>query len=326
VVPDSDPSIPQIYKDKGLKFDGSKALNAIYLRPYPGYGNISYIEMAGSSNYHSLQVTVNRRLSRTFTFGLAYTWSKTMDTADNDTSATGYPTEIRVREYKRALFDRRQSLMFNYVWNLPGLSSKLHNNALIMQIFDNWQLSGLAGFLSGFPMELSFPTLVPVRSQSITGSPDYAPRLLLTGDITGPRTREQWFDPSVLKLPDIGSAGYGPRMYFSGPAWIGTDLSIFKNILLGDSETGRRIQLRVEMFNALNHTCFYVGNGTLNWNIAADFSDYTAKQQFSPAWVSNTRTGINPATGKLGRALGELTTPWPNAARRVIQLAAKLYF
>jgi hypothetical protein len=62
------------------------------------------------------------------------------------------------------------------------------------------------------------------------------------------------------------------------------------------------------------------------WNIAADSSDYYAKQQFNPAYVSLTHTGVNPATGKLGRALGEVSSLWPNAARRVIQLAAKIYF
>jgi hypothetical protein len=232
----------------------------------------------------------------------------------------------RPRHCLSRLSARRQTLIFNYVWNLPGLGSKLHDNALIKQIFDNWQLSGIVGFLSGFPTEVGFPTFLPNRAQSITGSPDYTPRLLLTGDTTGPRTREQWFDPSVLKLPDIGSAGYGPRMYISGPAWIGTDLSIHKNFLLGENEGGRRIQIRLEMFNALNHPCFSSANTALTWNIAADFSDYYARQQFSPAWVSLTRTGVNPATGKLGRALGEVNTQWSSASRRVIQFAAKIYF
>src|SRR5690606_24674724 len=50
-----------------------------FLRPYPGLGNITYREGSGSSNYHALQVKADRRLSQGLQFGVAYTYSKTMD-------------------------------------------------------------------------------------------------------------------------------------------------------------------------------------------------------------------------------------------------------
>ncbi|MGH9940488.1 MAG: carboxypeptidase regulatory-like domain-containing protein, partial [Blastocatellia bacterium] len=40
VVLDEDPGIAQVYKTAGLKFDGSKALTANFLRRFPGYGNV----------------------------------------------------------------------------------------------------------------------------------------------------------------------------------------------------------------------------------------------------------------------------------------------
>jgi hypothetical protein len=327
VVPDSDSSIPQAYKDKGYKFDGSKALNAVYLRPMPGYGAVNLLEFMGSSNYHSLQVTVNRKFTRSLTYSASYTWGKVMTTANGDTSTVGYPSDIRGYEYRRADFDRRQILTFNWVWNLPKLSPKLHDNMIIKQVFDNWEMSGISQWSSGSPWEFGFPSIQPSRSQSITGSPDYAARVLLTGDPTGERSRTQWFDPSVLKLPDIGSAGYGPRMYMSNPGVNNTDLSIYKNIPLG-GDGSRRIQLRFEIFNVANHANFSGVNSGLTWNIASDFSDYYAKQKFDPSYVRNTRTGVNPAsaTSKLGQALGEVNALYASNARRVIQLAAKLYF
>jgi hypothetical protein len=327
VVPDSDPSIPQIYKDKGFKFDASKALNAAFLRPYPGYGDISFLEFAGSSNYHSMQATVSRRFSRDLTYALGYTWGKTMDTLDSDTGTVGYPTDIRTHEYRRAGFDRRHILTVRYVWYLPRLSTKLHSNALVRQIFDDWEFSGISIFASGVPYEFAFPNLQPTRSQSITGSPDYAPRLLLTGDPTGPRERTMWFDPSVLRLPDIGSAGYGPRTYLSGPALHQHDIMLHKNFPIGRGDNDRRIQLRFEMFNAFNHPSFWTANGGLVWNVAADFSDYSAHRQFNDQWVRNTRAGVNPPSNpKLGQALGEVNNLYPSGSRRVIQLAAKVYF
>ena len=46
----------------------------------------------------------------------------------------------------------------------------------------------------------------------------------------------------------------------------------------------------------------------------------------NPSYVRNTRTGVNPATGRLGRALGEVNGLYGSQARRVIELAAKIYF
>jgi hypothetical protein len=50
-----------------------------FLRPYPGYGSITYYDNSGYSNYNALQVAANRRFIRGLQFGLAYTYSKTMD-------------------------------------------------------------------------------------------------------------------------------------------------------------------------------------------------------------------------------------------------------
>ena len=221
-----------------------------------------------------------------------------MTTVDTDGGTTTYPADVRAYEYRRAVFDRRHLLVVNYVWNLPRLSKLLNNSILVKQIFDNWELSGTSAFSSGSPWEFGFPSLQPTRLQSITGSPDYPARLLLTGDPTGPRDRTQWFDPSFLKLPDIGSAGYGPRNYMSNPGLNQQDIMIHKNLPIGRGDTSRRIQIRFEMFNAFNHPSFSGVNSGLTWNIAADFSDYYARQQYSNQWVRNTRTGVNPPSNR----------------------------
>jgi hypothetical protein len=331
VVPDSDPTIPQIYKDKGYKFDGSKSLNAVFLRPFPGYGNVTYLDFSGSSNYHSAQVTVNRKFTRNFSYAVAYTFSKAMDTVDGDNNGiSGFNTDIRGYQYKRSSFDRRHILTFNYVWNLPRLSPHLNNNMIAKQVFDNWELSGVTQFASGSPWNFGFPSLQPSRSQSITGSPDYPARLLLTCNPTGSRSRTMWFDASCLKLPDIGSAGYGPLNYMSNPGLNESDISVYKNFPIGGGDTSHRIQIRFEMFNAFNHPSFSGVNSGLNWNIASDFSDYVAHQQYSDQWVRNTRTGVSQPTGanagKIGSALGEVNNLYATGSRRVIQLAAKVYF
>ena len=74
----------RLHKDAGLKFDGSKALPANLVRPFPGLGGIRFEENVATSNFNSLQVAVNRRFSRGFSYSIAYTWSKAMGVAAGD--------------------------------------------------------------------------------------------------------------------------------------------------------------------------------------------------------------------------------------------------
>ncbi len=326
VVPDSDAGIPQIYKDAGLKFDGSKALRSEFLRRYPGYQAINFREYVGSANYHSMQVTLNRKFTRNLTYSLAYTWSKAMDTANGDGEGT-HPENTRGYDYRRASFDRTHVMAINYVWNLPKLSPRLGDHWLAKGVFDDWELSGISQFSTGAPVEFGFGTNPPT-GRSITGSPDLGPRLLLTGDPKGSRTREQWFDYTMFRLPDIGSRGVGPRQFLTWPGTHLHDISIYKNFPFS-GEGSRRVQLRFEMFNAFNHPQFSSANGGLTWEIASDWSNYKERQQASPDWIRNVRGGKfpPPATGdRLGRAVGEVNGQPGVGAARVIQLAAKIYF
>ena len=74
----------QAHKDAGLKFDGSKALPASLVRPFPGLGGIRFEGNVATSNFNSLQVAVNRRFSRGFSYSIAYTWSKAIGVAAGD--------------------------------------------------------------------------------------------------------------------------------------------------------------------------------------------------------------------------------------------------
>jgi len=59
---------------------GANALPVDFLRPYQGFGNISYIEPASSSNYHSMQTSLNRRFKKGLLLGITHTWSKALGT------------------------------------------------------------------------------------------------------------------------------------------------------------------------------------------------------------------------------------------------------
>jgi hypothetical protein len=63
---------------------------------------------------------------------------------------------------------------------------------------------------------------------------------------TGPGTE----DPAAFRAPAAGTFGNAPRNIIINPAEMQSDLALFKNFSLGAT---RRLQVRAEAFNFLNH-------------------------------------------------------------------------
>jgi hypothetical protein len=326
VVPTADASIADVYKNAGLSFDGSKALPADFLSRFRGYGTVQMKTFGGSSNYHSLQATVQRRFRQGLSLGAAYTWSKALGTASDVEGNFININCSRCFDYRILSFDRTHNLVINYLWDLPKLKT---DNWLLKGAANNWQVTGVTTFQSGVPTELGFGIPDINTNQRITGSWTEGPRLVLTGDaqtnVTGGATQGgSSLDITKLSLPNI-NPGPQVRSLIRRPGINVTDLSIFKSFPLG-GEGQRYIQLRLEMFNAFNHAQFDNFNTGLTWDIT-NFSQYGTKQLGSPQTIRNTRNGVSPATGRLGRALGEFSgQPDFVSNNRRIQLAAKIYF
>lgn len=262
VVPDCDATISQAYKDAGLCFDGSKALPNDFLRPFPGFGGINYYENGGLSNYNALQVAVNRRFTRGLQFGLAYTYSKTMDYGDDDRTTLATYRPLRIWNYGRAGFDQTHVMVINYTYDLPQ-ASRLWNNGVVKSLFDNWQVSGITAFASGTPGGIGFST---TTGADITGGGDGA-RVVMVGNPTlaegsqKPVTQSnglvgtvQWINPASVALPNKGSFGNAAKDVFRNPGTNNWDISLFKKIPI--KSESRYLQLRWEFYNAFNHTQF----------------------------------------------------------------------
>ena len=125
-----------------------------FLRPYQGYGDITYNNFDGNSTYNSLQVSAQRRFSKGLTFGIAYTLSKVTTTVSDSTTLTSI-INPRAYDYALANFDRTHFFVANFVWGLPKGSQHLGNNWLSRAVFDNWTLSGVTTIASGNPAELA---------------------------------------------------------------------------------------------------------------------------------------------------------------------------
>jgi carboxypeptidase family protein/TonB-dependent receptor-like protein len=319
----AEPDLPQVYSNAGLSYSGKLALPADLLRRYPGYNTVQYKTFGGSSNYHSLQVTAQRRFRQGLTFGLAYTWSKALGTASD---AEGNFTNIvcsRCYDYRVLSFDRKHALVVNYLYDLPKLRS---NNWLTNGVLNGWQVTGISQFMSGQPLELGFGIPNIAIGQRISGSWTEDPRPLITGDVQPSISQEKAFDYTKIAMPNINT-GPQPRAIIRRPGLNLTDLSLFKNIPLG-RDSARYIQLRLEAFNVFNQAQFDNFNAGLTFNVAGDFNNYRSNQQGSITSLRNLRGGANsPATGPLGRATQEFNAqPAYVSGNRVVQVAVKIFF
>ena len=248
----------------------------VFLRPLTGYGAINANEAAGSSNYHSLQVTANRRMARNLAMGLAYTWSKAFDFNDGDFGSVNIVAPFREWNYGLAGFDRTHVMKLTWTYNVPHWKA---GPAAARAVVNGWQVSGIATFMSGAPVGVGYSM---VTAADLSGTPSIAPRILVAGDPIlpkGERTFSRVFRTDVFRMPARGTLGTLTKNLMRGPGLNNFDISVFKNIpIIGER---LRAQLRSEFYNAFNHTQFSAYDATARFDapgnqINAQFGQYTA--------------------------------------------------
>jgi outer membrane receptor protein involved in Fe transport len=207
------------------------------VRPFPGFGAINTYQTSGNSTYHSLQVSVVKRMAGGVSFEGAYTWSKNLD--DIATPPNSYAPLSANREL--ASYDRTHVLTASYIWEIPfarrlsGLREKLLNG---------WQISGITSIQSGNP-------LTTLLTSDRAGTGDGSQRPNVTGVIAMPQTQYQWFDASAFSLPALGTFGSAGNSLIRGPGFFNTDLSFGKRFTIGEK---LKLQFRAEFFNVFNNT------------------------------------------------------------------------
>jgi len=301
VVPAVQPGLQPQYAAAGYNFNGFCTFGfanftSAYIVPYKGYGQISYLQFDGTSNYNSLQVSLQRRFSRSLTFGAVYTYSKALATANSDQD-TQDPFNALL-DYRATDFDRAHVFAANYVYDLPSVARHFGNaSKWLSYITDHYQLSGVTQVMTGTPVDLNSAFSFPPGS--ITGSDQYgAIPFYYSLDRSG-----------NLLLPTIGAPSRGTRDTLRSGGMQNWDMSIFKNIPLGKSEA-RYIQLRLEAFNAFNHPNFndkfYDVTVTGPWAYASATAPLTISKNADWGTNKDTYTG--------------------NGGFRVVQLGAKVFF
>ena len=246
-----------------------------FLRPVLGFNGIGYNEDAGSSNYHSLQITALRRFARNVEFGLAYTWSKALDFNDGEFGGINTVAPFREWNYGLAGFDRTQIAKVNWLWDLPKHKWSL---APMRVALNDWQISGVFTMQSGSPVGVGYSQVTPV---DLSGTPSISPRILVVGVpnlSSGERSFSRNFNTDAVALPAAGTLGTLSKTLLRGPGINTWDIAIFKNFPIRERF---RAQLRAEIYNTFNHTQFSAFDSTARFDatgkqVNGQFGQFTA--------------------------------------------------
>jgi hypothetical protein len=153
----------------------------------------------------------------------------------------------------------RHVLKANFVWDLPDLPRGDHiGQHILAAVVNDWQWSGVWTGGSGNPYTPSFSYQTGGGNLNLTGSPDYAARIVMNGDPGGGCSGDRYrmFNTEVFSGPTYESLGLeSGRSYLTGCFSNIWDMAVSRSFRLGGD---RVIQVRADMFNAFN-TVNYTG-------------------------------------------------------------------
>lgn len=246
------------------------------------FGSIGQQATSATSNYNSLQVTLNKHTTHGLTFLATYTWAHSLDNMSSFENIGGFgaPNPFnRSTSYGDSSYDARQRFVVSYTYEVPSIRRFNAFNGLPSRLTDGWRISGLTTFQSGFPIGLSASSnrsLICYSYVSFYGCPD---RPNVVGPVTkaNPRTSSYvnkvlnssnttaqdhyYFNPNSFARETPGVLGNAGRNFFHGPGINNTDVGIYKVTKITEST---KVELRFEFFNAFNHTQFDNPSGNVD--------------------------------------------------------------
>jgi hypothetical protein len=296
-------------------------------RPNPALDDMQYRSNSGASDYFSLTASTRYRAAPWMQLQAAYTYGHSIDNQSepllgefaNLSYTAGVSRSQGLAAFTREFdsradrgssdFDQRQNLVITAIWQMP----ELRGGSWRERMTRNWQLAAIAGFRSGFPYTVfgcadneTCVNAPPEGATLIRNRPDLLPghdpelpsrpQLSSGGGV-------QLLDPSSFRSRTDGSLGSMGRNSLTGPGFWNIDASIARSFPFPWGGETRRIQLRADFFNLLNHA--NLGNPVAS----------RADDAFGAALY-----------GRSGFSSPLLVVPPLNESSRRIQLQLKVYF
>ncbi|MGE0454560.1 MAG: carboxypeptidase regulatory-like domain-containing protein [Vicinamibacteria bacterium] len=256
--------------------DGNPRRPFSTVRQDPTRGIIRQRANAASSWYDSLQLSLDKRVSKGFSAGFHYTYSKFIDTASEIFNVSSAEVAVAQDSFDiaadkgRSSFDRPHRFTGNFVWELPVKRSQ---EGAAGKLLGGWQLNSTFTFQSGSPFSAlngADPTGALSGIDGLVGS-SIRPMLNTNLDIS---------NMTIQEIKDAGGAslfrqlcgnpsatcpgervGNVPRNILRSDGVFLIDFSVIKNTRIMRNHT---LQFRLEMFNATNSRNFGIPDGRIN--------------------------------------------------------------
>lgn len=225
---------------------------------FPAFVYINQFESTASSNYKSLQASLQIRNWHRLTSTLNYTWSHSTDTAsdgqDYVPNATQPDNSFQPeRERANSNFDMRHHLTWTFNYDLPKLGH-------VRGVSSGWAMNGVLAIASGQPFNVNY-----LFEGDFNGSGEFFGRPDLVGNpFAGTHTPDSFLNLAAFKVPctlDASGSCIAGTQHFGnlgrnalvGPHYRNFDFSVAKNNDLGEHV---KLQIRMDVFNLFNHPNF----------------------------------------------------------------------
>jgi hypothetical protein len=223
---------------------GSGNVGRPQFAPYNRTGTTRVRTNDGKSEYHGLQVKVDRKFLNGILIANSYTYGRGLDyVSENNTIGTPIDYEL---SWARSDFDRRHNYVLSAIYELPwGPGKQWLSEGTTGRLLGGWQLSGLFQAMSGQALTIN-------GNGTLLNTPGTSAYPNLNGEnkvLGGLGPGELYFDPTVYSLPAAGQQGNMKRASGpDGPGFWELDMSLFKRFAFGP----RFFEFRVDSFNVTN--------------------------------------------------------------------------
>ena len=250
--------------------------------------NISNITDGARAQYDGLLIKAETKSARHGLYALlSYTWSRTFDSgmSDGDGTTPGaqyYPLPGTKRaDWGLSQLNLDDQFTASVLYQLPFGKGKRYGGdwgGVPDAIFGGWQINLIEKATSGFPLfvvdsnnqsGVNFEwNGTPQNRPDEVGDPFKGGTVAANPTCAAPaqvHNNQYWFNPCAFVPAPVGELGDIPRAPLSGPRFVNTDFSAFKNFRIHERYT---IQFRGEFFNLFNHAQFgLTGNGVFMQDI-----------------------------------------------------------
>jgi hypothetical protein len=242
---------------------------------YPNVNTIQQLNSAGTSNYNSLQSTLRIRSFHGLSSQFSYTWAHALDLMSEYRAVVPLDSYNLKAEYGNGDFDTRHNFTTSLTYDVPGSS---HGPKILTH---GWQVNSMLSFHTGQPFNITGGFSRP--GCDLVGDPFAGVNHTFSAAAGG----EQWVNPAAFNCSSPTTfLGNLTRNKFYAPGYGAVDLSVFKNIPIGER---LKVQLRAEMFNLLNRINLASGGGSVGGNgfVSDTIGDFNGAPGIGPGEAFN---------------------------------------